>query len=208
MFLPLVNRLGARVERTLIKAGFYPAGGGRFTITIEPAPRLARLELLERGEIVERRVTAKSANLPASHRGARSGGGAAVHELARGRAARSTPCRTRPAPATSCWSKIASEHVTEICTGFGEIGTSAEGVAERAAKEARRYLAAGVPVGAYLADQLLPVLALGDGRIVPDADAVTPLRDERRRHPRSSSMCASRRSNESRDMTRVNVEVK
>lgn len=30
-------------------------------------------------------------------------------------------------------------------------------------EEARRYLAAGVPVGRHLADQLMPLLALGSG---------------------------------------------
>jgi RNA 3'-terminal phosphate cyclase (ATP) len=36
-------------------------------------------------------------------------------------------------------------------------------VATRAVQEVRRYLTAGVPVGCHLADQLLPILALGTG---------------------------------------------
>ena len=36
-------------------------------------------------------------------------------------------------------------------------------MAARPAKEARRYVAVGVPVGCHLADQLLVVLALGQG---------------------------------------------
>jgi RNA 3'-terminal phosphate cyclase (ATP) len=51
----------------------------------------------------------------------------------------------------------------EIHTAFGETGVAAEAVADRAGKEARRYLAAGVPVGCNLADQLLTVMALGGG---------------------------------------------
>jgi RNA 3'-terminal phosphate cyclase (ATP) len=39
----------------------------------------------------------------------------------------------------------------------------AERVAERAARAAKRYLAAGVPVGLHLADQLLVPLALAGG---------------------------------------------
>ena len=39
----------------------------------------------------------------------------------------------------------------------------AEQVASQAAEEARRYLAAGVPVGKYLAERLLPWMALGSG---------------------------------------------
>src|SRR5436305_4704028 len=34
-FLPIVNRMGPRVSVALERAGFYPAGGGRFVATIE-----------------------------------------------------------------------------------------------------------------------------------------------------------------------------
>jgi RNA 3'-terminal phosphate cyclase (ATP) len=50
-------------------------------------------------------------------------------------------------------------------TGFGEVGVRAEAVAEAAVQEARRYLAADVPVGPYLADQLLLPLALAGGGV-------------------------------------------
>src|SRR5208337_2380318 len=62
--LPLVNRLGPRVEIQLVRPGFYPAGGGKFTVHVQPAKQLGRLESLDRGEIVARRVHAIVANLP------------------------------------------------------------------------------------------------------------------------------------------------
>jgi RNA 3'-terminal phosphate cyclase (ATP) len=46
------------------------------------------------------------------------------------------------------------EHVTEVFTGFGERGRSAESVAEETGRDARNYLAHSAPVGPYLADQL------------------------------------------------------
>ena len=52
------------------------------------------------------------------------------------------------------------EQVTEVVTGFGEKGRSAEAVAEEVATEVRTYLEAGVPVGTHLADQLLIPMAL------------------------------------------------
>ena len=55
------------------------------------------------------------------------------------------------------------EHVTEVFTGFGEKGVSAEAVAERAAEDARVYRAASAPVDEHLADQLLLPMALGNG---------------------------------------------
>ena len=58
---------------------------------------------------------------------------------------------------------IESETVSEVMTGFGEKGISAEKVASDACDEAQAYLAAGVPVGIHLADQLLLPMALAGG---------------------------------------------
>jgi RNA 3'-terminal phosphate cyclase (ATP) len=162
VFLPVVNQLGPRVEAALMRPGFYPAGGGCFTVTIVPSARLARLDLLTRGAVVARRVRALVANLPrhvAEREVAKAVGVlnwtadcGAVEVIAGG-----------PGPGNVVFVEVECEHITEICTGFGEVGTPAEAVAERPAKEARHYVATGVPVGHHLADQLLPVLALGEG---------------------------------------------
>jgi RNA 3'-terminal phosphate cyclase len=42
-FLPVVNRLGPKIEIGLEKCGFYPDGGGRFIATIEPCEQLIYL---------------------------------------------------------------------------------------------------------------------------------------------------------------------
>jgi RNA 3'-terminal phosphate cyclase (ATP) len=51
--------------------------------------------------------------------------------------------------------------VTELFTAFGEKGTPAERVALQAWSAAEQYLAAGVPVGEHLSDQLLLPLGIG-----------------------------------------------
>ncbi|HSO73740.1 MAG TPA: RNA 3'-terminal phosphate cyclase, partial [Blastocatellia bacterium] len=65
-FLPLVTRMGPVVSAKLEQPGFYPAGGGKFSVSIERASRLKRLDLSERGEIIGRRAVAIVANLPRS----------------------------------------------------------------------------------------------------------------------------------------------
>src|SRR4029079_7607573 len=55
------------------------------------------------------------------------------------------------------------ESLTEIVTGFGVKGVSAEKVASDACDEAERYLRSDVPVGTHLTDQLLVPMALGGG---------------------------------------------
>ena len=162
VFLPIVNRLGPRVDATLERCGFYPAGGGRFVVTIDPAPQLARLELLDRGDIVNRRVVALVAHLP-RRIGEREVATALGRLNWQEEAGRVDCIANTPGPGNAVFVELESEHVTEICTGFGELGKSAEKVADEAVQEMRRYLAAGVPVGCHLADQLLPLLAVGRG---------------------------------------------
>jgi RNA 3'-terminal phosphate cyclase (ATP) len=59
---------------------------------------------------------------------------------------------------------IECEHVTEVFTGFGELGKPAENVAGEAVHHAKDYLKSDVPVGRYLADQLLlPIAMAGEG---------------------------------------------
>ncbi|HSN85573.1 MAG TPA: RNA 3'-terminal phosphate cyclase, partial [Thermoanaerobaculia bacterium] len=63
-YLPLVNRMGPRVQAELERPGFYPAGGGRMVVSVEPASRLSGFELLERGEVRRRQATALLSRLP------------------------------------------------------------------------------------------------------------------------------------------------
>jgi RNA 3'-terminal phosphate cyclase (ATP) len=159
VFLPLINRMGPTVTVKLERAGFYPAGGGRFFVNIEPIAKLSPLHLPERGEIKRRLATAVVAALP---------GDIAKRELEKvgqrlGWSGEQLQTRQLPkelGPGNLLTLEIQSEHVTEVFTGFGMKEVTAESVAEQAVQQVRRYLAAGVPVGEYLADQLLLPLAL------------------------------------------------
>jgi RNA 3'-terminal phosphate cyclase (ATP) len=158
VFLPMVRRMGPRVEARLERPGFYPAGGGRFSVEIEPAPSLMGFELLERGEIRGRRGTVILARLP------RGIAEREVQQLSKGTGWDPSCFEIREVdslgPGNAVLLELASEAVTEIFTSFGEIGVRAEAVADQAIQEMRRYLKAGAPVGEHLADQLLLPLAL------------------------------------------------
>ncbi len=160
VFLPLLARQGPRVEVVLERYGFYPAGGGRVQVTIEPGP-LSRLELLHRGEVRRRRICAVVSRLPISI--ARREVETARRRL--GWKPKETEVREvdSPGPGNVVCIEIHYEHVTEVFTGFGQRGIPAEKVAARVAAEAKRYLQAEVPVGEHLADQLLLPMALAGG---------------------------------------------
>jgi RNA 3'-terminal phosphate cyclase (ATP) len=72
-----------------------------------------------------------------------------------------------PAPGNIALVEVASDHLTEVFAGFGEVRVRSEVVAGRLVEEVKRYLEADVPVGEHLADQLLLPLALaGSGSFV------------------------------------------
>jgi RNA 3'-terminal phosphate cyclase (ATP) len=161
-FLPLLERMGARVEAVIEHAGFYPAGGGLFRVAIAPATALRRLDLRERGEVRRRsaRALVSGLSLAIAHRELKavrkglSWDADCLH---------AEEVKDAQGPGNICMLEIESAHVTEVFTGFGERGRPAEAVAAAAIDEARRYLASGAPVGVHLADQLLLPLALAGG---------------------------------------------
>lgn len=161
-FLPLVNRLGPTVTVTLERHGFAPAGGGRFVVDVLPARRLEPVICTERGEIVRHTGRILTANLPGH-----------VAERERDSLRRLTGWDESllrieevdaAGPGNVVLLAVESEHVTEVFTGFGEPGVRAEQVARRVIDALRRYLAAGVPVGPHLADQLILPLAIAAAR--------------------------------------------
>ena len=139
-FLPLLHRMGASVAAELERPGFYPAGGGRFTVEIAGGAPLERLALLERGAIESVRVRAVVSQIP-DHVATRE-----VKVLADQLA--DLPLSVESArveaagPGNVVLVTIRAASVTETFTGFGAVG---------------------VPVGEHLADQLLLPLALARG---------------------------------------------
>lgn len=162
VFLPILNRMGPRVSARLVRPGFYPAGGGRIEVEVEPASKLARLDLLERGELRSVLARAVVAALP---------GEIAVRELASVEKILGWPEESRRieqlperhGPGNVLMLEAAFDHATELVTGFGQLGVPAQTVGEKAAKRMAGYLASSAFAGPYLADQLLLPMALAGG---------------------------------------------
>jgi len=161
-FLPVVNRLGPKIDIRLEKYGFYPAGGGRFIATIEPCERLSSIQLLERGEIQSRSAVAIVANLPRSIAQRETD---TIVKLLNwdGQITQVVETRNSVGPGNIILIELASSNVTEVFCGFGRIGASAESVASEAADAARSYLVSGAVAGEHLTDQLLLPFALAGG---------------------------------------------
>lgn len=161
-FLPLLNRMGPAISAVLKRPGFYPAGGGRIEVEIQPAKTLKALDLLDRGGL--RRVEARAvvAALP---------GIIAVKELASVEKILGWPADARKivqlseriGPGNIVLLEAEFDHVTEVISGFGKLGVSADVVGEKAARRMAGFLSSTAAVGPYLADQLLLPLALAGG---------------------------------------------
>jgi RNA 3'-terminal phosphate cyclase (ATP) len=161
-FLPIINQMGPTVSARLVRHGFYPRGGGRIEVEITPAP-LRPVECTERGALNRRSATALLAALPCDIAG---------RMIKTARAILSDwpedafAVRELPAdqgPGTILLLEAGFEHVTEVVSGFGKLGVSAESLAKTAAQRMAGYLASGAFAGPYLADQLVLPFALAGG---------------------------------------------
>ncbi len=161
-FLPILNRMGPMVNARMERPGFYPAGGGRIVVAIEPSPALSRIELMDRGAIKTQSARAMVAQLPReiAERELRTLGS----QLRWGaESLHAEIIENSFGPGNAIVIEIGSEHITEVITGFGRRGVRGEQVASETVEEVTRYLAANVPVGRHLADQLLIPMALAGG---------------------------------------------
>ncbi len=160
-----LRAMGVGLHVELERPGFYPAGGGRVRVRVEPASGLTPLELLERG----------------AHEGRHARvlvGGGLPERVARSELRRVTSRLTWPEDATEIEVReslspgnalaliLRYAHVTAVFTALGAVGKPGMRVADEAIDATRRYLLAQAPVGEHLADQLLVPLALaGGGRL-------------------------------------------
>lgn len=163
-FLPVLCQMGPQISASLHRPGFFPAGGGKFSISIEPTRELSGVELITRGSLKHHHARAMVANLPKhiAERELR-----VVHQ----RFSWPNSCLEliespkAKGPGNVLTIVIACEHVTEVFTGFGQRGVSAERVAGQVVAEIHEYLDSDVPVGRFLADQLiLPMALAGRGK--------------------------------------------
>lgn len=163
-FLPVLRSMGCRIETHLEQVGFYPAGGGAWRMRIYPIHTSGKLEaihLLTRGGQQAELAVAMSSRIP-------------EHVTQRELAQIQQRCRWSTSvlrqrlvksagPGNVVSLQVHMGNITEVFESIGDRGTRAEQVANNAIVAMNRYLRAGVPVGEFLADQLLLPMALGNG---------------------------------------------
>ena len=161
-FLPLLEKMGAKIDIDLVKYGFYPTGGGEINFLIEPPKKLKPIHINERGKVVSQSATALVANLP-PHIAERE-----LNVIRRSLGWDNADLKSEVIKNVRDNANIISitvefENITEVFTGFGKRGIAAEDVARDVAREVKNYLKTDAPIGEHLADQLLIPFALASG---------------------------------------------
>jgi RNA 3'-terminal phosphate cyclase (ATP) len=160
-WLPLLRRMGAQLELTLLRHGFAPAGGGQLELHIQPG-QLQPLYLQERGAVIDQQARCLLAGVP-GHVGARE-----LERLAKGlklpeEALHFVHLPQEHGPGNALLLEVRCEYVSELFAAFGQPRLRAENVADQVAKQARDWLGGETTVAEHLADQLLLPMALAGG---------------------------------------------
>jgi RNA 3'-terminal phosphate cyclase (ATP) len=161
-FLPIINRMGPKVSARLVRHGFYPRGGGRIEVEIEPAP-LRAIDAVERGGLQQ-----------VSGRVLFAGIEPVVAQRMLDRTQRDLPdwpplaldmveLPRDEGPGIILMLAAEHENAAELVSGFGKLGVPGEQLAKQAAARMRGYQACTAFAGPYLADQLLLPFALAGG---------------------------------------------
>lgn len=162
-FLPILQKMGAASDYELLQLGLFPGGGGKLRVGIEPVSNPAPLELLEKGDILERKADILLVRL--KHAIALREREQLIEKLKLAeKDVQICKVESRSQGNVVTYT-IQTSNLTETFYANGKVGVSAENVAKQVIKNARRWEDSNAPVGPYLADQLLlPMLLLRGGR--------------------------------------------
>ncbi len=164
VFLDNVRRMGANANLEILKYGFYPKGGGKVVLSAKPS-KLNKTEIVERGKL-ERIdiVSIASDNLRKGMVAERQIKGAegVLKHIGGSEAVYATTM--------SAGSSVHAHAHFGNCTlgsgSLGEIGKKAEIVGEECALMLKKQMESGACADEWMADQLLPFMALaGDSKI-------------------------------------------
>jgi len=171
VFCEYMRMMGVSVRSDTHEYGFYPKGGGRITVDIAPSAKLKPLALDKRGRYVATEAWSNASRELARPKVAeRQLGGARVM-------ARIDRENVKYVESQSIGSAITIVTKFSNCllgaSALGERSLPAEKVGEQAAAELSRALATGATMDSWMADQILPYIALAAGKSVILAPSAT-----------------------------------
>jgi RNA 3'-terminal phosphate cyclase (ATP) len=165
VLLPAVESMGVSVKAAIEKWGFYPRGGGRIKLKINPVRELKPISLVDRGSLKKVSGLSAISNLPRH-----------VAERQKGQAFNRIQKELKIDPEIAILSDapslgpgsflfLSAEYERTIggFSSLGARGKPAEKVADEAVDSLRDYVASEGCIDPHLADQLVPFMALARG---------------------------------------------
>lgn len=154
VYVPMLRRMGAKVDFAIEKAGFFPKGGGRVRFTVESAMQ-EPLDLTERGRLLRLHAVVVTCQLP--EHVAKRGFEALQKDLKGYGVPVETEHRDLPgvAPGAAVFLRAECENGSGGWTAVGERGKPIERVAMEALREFQKWFATGAATDEHLADQLV-----------------------------------------------------
>ena len=165
VFLPLLSKTGFNVKARLIKRGYYPKGGGKAEIEIEPSKKVKPLKLSDDQEFSEVKGIVHIGNLPdnISTRIKHS----VIKTLLKKAFMSSIEIDKSEALSSGTGVTLWAESKDTVLGSavLGEKGVTSEEVGEKTALNIIREIESGATLDVYAFDQILPymVLACGEG---------------------------------------------
>ena len=164
IFLPLIQKMGVKVDVQLLKRGYYPEGGGEAVLTIYPAKKLKPLQVEEKQEFSEIKGIVHIADLP-DHISKRM-----KHAAMKIAIKNNLQCHITTEKTTSLstgtgitlWSE--SNSTVLGSTFLGERGITSEQVGESAANQLLNEIQNGATIDKYAIDQILPYMVIAEDK--------------------------------------------
>jgi len=160
VFLPLIERMGVKIEARLIKRGYYPKGGGEAELTIHPAKKLKSLKLDNKQFFNKIDGIIHIANLP-DHIGKRIKHAAikeSVKNNIRCYIEMDNTTSLSPGTGITLWSK--SNQTVLGSTFLGERGVTSEKIGRNAATHIINEITKGATIDIFAIDQIHPYMVL------------------------------------------------
>lgn len=169
---PILDMMGVNIDIEVEARGFYPEGGGLVRAEISPTPRLAGLDLPSAGRLLAIDGVAYAQNLP-EHVVSRTKH-AALKALVGVPSVR-IDSDLRRGHSTGAGMVLAArcEHAVLGASILGERGVRAERLGEDCAADLLETTRSGATVDEHMLDQILPYLALADGRSLVVSEGIT-----------------------------------
>jgi len=178
VWIPILHRIGIRMEAELKAFGFFPVGGGEIVVRMDgsgagSARTLQPINLIERGPLMSITGRALAGNLPAHIPQRMADRARALLERAAPRI-EIEPLRVRAAcPGAAFFLAAEYEHIRVGFSSIGSRGKSSEAVAEDAVGALLAHNRSGSALDPHLADQVLLPLALARAPSAFTCEAVT-----------------------------------